>query len=70
MTRATCTKNKNKKRYWTQVHQDAFYFVRHTLAEEIILTCPDYKGVSKIYTDASQRQVGAVITQERGPLAF
>ena len=54
VTRAAGTKI--KKWYWTQVHQDEFELVNHTLAEEVTLAYPDYGEVFQIYTDASQRQ--------------
>ncbi len=31
---------------------------------------PDYSKVFKIYTDASSKQIGAVITQDNRPSAF
>ncbi len=31
---------------------------------------PDYSNVFEIYTDASSKQLGAVITQENRPIAF
>ncbi len=31
---------------------------------------PDYSKVFKIYTDASSKQLGAVITQDNRPIAF
>ena len=64
------TGTKNKKWYWTQINQDAFDFVKRTLAEEVILAYPNYGEVFEIYTDASQRQLGALITQNERPLAF
>ena len=47
-----------------------FDLVKHTLAEEVILAYPNYGEVFEIYTDASQRQLGAVIVQDNRPLAF
>ena len=44
--------------------------VKRTLAEEVILAYPTYGEVFEIYTDASQRQLGAVIVQDNRPLAF
>jgi hypothetical protein len=34
------------------------------------LAYPDYSKVFKIYTDASSKQLGAVITQDNRPNAF
>jgi hypothetical protein len=37
----------------------------------VVLACPDYSKVFKIYTDASRKQLGAVITQDNNrPIAF
>ena len=41
-----------------------------TLARETILAYPKYGEVFEIYTDASSRQLGAVITQDGKPIAF
>jgi hypothetical protein len=34
------------------------------------LAYPDYSEVFKIYTDASSKQLGAVITQKNRPIVF
>ena len=39
-------------------------------SEEVILAYPTYGEVFDIYTDASQRQLGAVTVQDNRPLAF
>ena len=47
-----------------------FGLVKHTLVEEVILAYPTYVEVFELYTDASQRQLGAVSMQDGRPLAF
>jgi hypothetical protein len=44
--------------HWYEVHQRAFNYVKDT------------SKVFKIYTDASSKQLGAVITQDNRPIAF
>jgi hypothetical protein len=56
--------------HWDEVHQRAFNHVKATIAKEVVLAYPDYSQVFKIYTDASSKQLGAVITQENKPIAF
>jgi hypothetical protein len=50
--------------HWDEVHQRAFDHVKATIAREVVLAYPDYSKVFEIYTDASSKQLGAVITQE------
>jgi hypothetical protein len=56
--------------HWDEVHQRAFNHVKATIAREVVLAYPDYFKVFEIYTDASSKQLGAVITQENRPIAF
>ncbi len=56
--------------HWDEVHQRAFDHVKATIAREEVLAYPDYSKVFKINTDASSKQLGAVITQENRPMAF
>jgi hypothetical protein len=56
--------------YWDEVHQRAFNHIKATIAREVVLAYPDYSKVFKIYTNASSKQLGAVITQENRPIAF
>jgi hypothetical protein len=56
--------------HWDEVHQRAFNHVKATIAKDVVLACPDYFKVFKIYTDASSKQLGAVITQDNRPIAF
>jgi hypothetical protein len=52
------------------VHQRAFDHVKATIAKDVVLAYPDYSKVFEIYTDASSKQLGAVITQDNRPIAF
>ena len=56
-------KEKPKKWYWNSAHQDAFEEIKRTVSEEVILAYPAYGELFVIYTDASTKQLGAVITQ-------
>ena len=63
---------KTKKRawHWDEVHQIAFDNVKATIARDVCLAYPDYSKEFEIYTDASSKQLGAVITQGNKPIAF
>ena len=54
----------------TEVHNQAFEAIKKVLAREVMLAYPDYSEPFEIFTDASARQLGAVITQKGRPLAF
>jgi hypothetical protein len=57
--------------HWDKVHQRACYHLKATIAKDVVLACPDYSKVFEIYTDASSKQLGAVITQDNSrPIAF
>eukprot|EP00804_Cyclotella_cryptica_P022875 CCRYP_005078-RA/>CCRYP_005078-RA protein AED:0.09 eAED:0.31 QI:0/0/0/1/0/0/2/0/321 len=64
--------NKTKKRpwYWDTVHQKAFDDVKTSIAKDVVLAYPDYSMEFEIYTDASSKQLGSVITQGNRTLAF
>jgi hypothetical protein len=67
------TKAKETKKvplHWDKVHQRAFNHVKANIAKEVVLAYPDYSKVFKIYTDASSKQLGAVMTQNSRPIAF
>jgi hypothetical protein len=55
---------------WKEEHQQAFEAVKSAIAENVMLAFPDFTKEFHIYTDASDYQLGAVITQEGKPLAF
>jgi hypothetical protein len=56
--------------HWDEVHQRAFNHVKATITREVVLAYPDFSKVFEIYTNASSKQLGAVITQENRPIAF
>ncbi len=68
----TTRKNKVKKTpwHWDSIHQIKFDNVKTTIAKVVVLAYPDFTKPFEIYTDASTKQLGAVITQENRPIAF
>ena len=68
----TTKKNKTKKSpwRWDPIHQKAFDDVKAAIAKEVVLAYPDFSKPFEIYTDASTKQLGAVITQDNRPITF
>ncbi len=56
--------------HWDEVHQRAFDHIKAAIAKDIVLAYRDYSKVFEIYTDASSKQHGAVITQDNRPIVF
>jgi hypothetical protein len=56
--------------HWDEVHQRAFDHLKATIAKYVVLAYPDFSKVFEIYTDASSKQLGVVITQDNRPIAF
>jgi hypothetical protein len=50
-------------------HQ-AFQWIRNTIARQVLLKYPDFTKPFDIFTNASDYQLGAVISQEGWPIAF
>ncbi len=44
--------------------------LKATIIKEVVLAYPDFLKPFEIYTDASTKQLGAVITQENRPIAI
>ena len=60
------TKAKGTKKvlwYLAKVHQKAFNDIKATIAKEVVLAYPDFDKVFEIYTEASTKRLGSVITQ-------
>ena len=49
---------------------EAFIQAKNMVAQEVFLTYPDWKLPFNVYTDASDKQLGAVISQNNKPIAF
>jgi hypothetical protein len=56
--------------HWDEVHQRAFDQVKATIAKEVVLAYPDYLKVFEIYSDASNKQLGAMNTQDNRLIFF
>ncbi len=56
--------------HWDEVHQRAFDHVKATIAKDVVLAYLDYSKVVEINTDASSKQLGAVITQDNRSIVF
>ena len=56
--------------HWDELHQKAFDDVKAVIAKDVALAYPDYSKEFEIYTDASSKQMGTVITQQNRPTAF
>ncbi len=69
-TKSTKAKGTNKvPLHWDEVHQRAFNCLKATITKDVVLAYPDYSKVFEIYTDASSKQLGAVITHDNRPIA-
>jgi hypothetical protein len=66
----TIMPSKNVKFNWTDGHQKAFDNIKKIICREVMFTFPDFSKPFHIYTDASDKQLGAVITQDEKPIAF
>jgi hypothetical protein len=67
LTALTSSKTKFK---WTPECQTAFERIKQEAAKRIMLAYPDFNQKFKVYTDASNLQLGSVITQGGRPIAF
>jgi RNase H-like domain found in reverse transcriptase len=55
---------------WGPKHKEAFQWIRNTIACQVLLKYPDFSKPFNIYADASDYQLGAVISQDGWPVAF
>jgi hypothetical protein len=55
---------------WGEEQQKVFDDIKQKVSQETFLAFPDFEKEFHVYTDASNKQLGAVIVQEGKPLAF
>ena len=55
---------------WTAIEQKAFVNLKRIISKETLLAYPDFNKPFEIHTDASDLQLGAVISQGGRPIAF
>jgi hypothetical protein len=61
---------KNVKFNWMDEHKRAFENIKKIICREVMLTFLDFSKPFHIYTDARDKQLGAVITQDEKTIAF
>ena len=66
----TALTSKHVQWAWTAEHQAAFEKAKALICREVMLAFPDFSQPFEIYTDASNLQLGAVIAQNKKPIAF
>ena len=67
LTALTSSRTKWK---WTDIHQHAFDRMKRTVSRETLLAYPDFTKPFEVHTDASDYQLGSVISQNGRPVAF
>ena len=65
-------KNEKSKRklLWTTEHEQAFISAKEAISNDVLLTHPDFTKKFTIHTDASDTQLGSIISQDGKPIAF
>jgi hypothetical protein len=62
--------SKKTKFTWGPEQKQAFTEVKRAISREVMLSYPDFNKPFEIHTDASNYQLGAVISQDGKPIAF
>ena len=66
----TAMTSKNIKFKWEQVHENAFQLIKKMVAQDTMLIHPDFSKTFILHTDASDLQIGGVISQDGKPIAY
>ena len=70
LAEAAAGKAKRTKIKWTDELERAFLDLKKMVSKETLLTYPDWSIPFTVHTDASDYQLGAVISQNDKPIAF
>ena len=62
--------SKTAKWQWGEEQTKAFEDIKRVISKETLLSYPNFNIPFEIHTDASDRQLGAVISQNHHPIAF
>ena len=55
---------------WDKAQDKAFQEIKKLISKSTMLIFPDFNKVFEIHTDASDYQLGSVISQDKKPIAF
>ena len=65
------TGGKKKKKFeWNESCEKAFVTTKELMAKDVMLAYPNFSKKFVLHTDASDLQLGSVISQENRPIAF
>ena len=66
----TALTSKNFKYDWKDEHQRCFDAIKCVIGREVLFDYPDFNDPFEIHTNASELQLGPVISQKGKPIAF
>ena len=56
--------------FWNDALESSFKELKRMVSDKTLLSYPDWKLPFKVHTDASDKQLGAFISQNNKPIAF
>ena len=63
-------KSGKKNFHWTDEKDNTFKQMKAILSEDVLMAYPNHNKPFRIYTDASEYQMGAVIMQDEKPVTY